>query len=498
LLREAMCSRVASILFGFALVSQANADEGADILFAMQEEMGEIPDQIFDRVIDQVGDDLSDTTFGKIASVAMPRSNLLAAAARPQARPLMATGPMHASASAASMQTSGASCPREVLQMLPELTSPVRFTAKSAFSRNVAAQAEPDGEYCEEKPVVAVLGYSGGVGTCLIEAMKRMGIEPYALVRSKTMAIGGAGEVPIDYKALGEQLLAEAEKTGGQPVMADVTASSVPQSEYEGWLAKGISVVAANKGIFAGPEEKYEALLDAAAKEPTARLLHEATVGAGLPVISTLKDLKDSSHGITLVEGVVSGSLAYIMGMVAGGKKTLSDAVKEAKELGYTEPDPREDLSGMDVARKATILARVSGVKGIELSKLDVEALYPASLAEVSVDEFMKELPKFDADFAKKVADVEAKGQRLHYAAKVDAKSGTVEVGPLGVAMDHPFNNAGLDNMVAITTNFYPRPLVVQGAGAGGDVTATGVLADILKCCTKPSIALTPGKGARN
>jgi homoserine dehydrogenase len=475
------------------LVTQAHADEGADILFKLQEELGEIPDQLFDRVIDQVGVDLYDTTLGTSASVAMPRSSL-AVAAGPRARPPMATRPMHMGA---SMQTS-ASCPREVLQMLPELTSKVRFTAKSAFSRNVAANAEPDAEYCEEKPVVAVLGYSGGVGTCLIEAMKRMGIEPYALVRSSTMDIGGAGPVPVDYKALGEALLAQAEKTGGQPVMADVTASSVPQAEYEGWLAKGISIAAANKGIFAGPEEKYEALLDAAAKEPTARLLHEATVGAGLPVISTLKDLKDSSHGITVVEGVVSGSLAYIMGMVAGGKKTLSDAVKEAKELGYTEPDPREDLSGMDVARKATILARVSGVKGIELAKLDVEALYPASLAEVSVEEFMKELPKYDADFAKRVADVEAKGQRLHYAAKVDAKSGSVEVGPLAVAADHPFNNAGLDNMVAITTNFYPRPLVVQGAGAGGDVTATGVLADILKCCTKPSVALTPGKGARN
>jgi homoserine dehydrogenase len=180
-----------------------------------------------------------------------------------------------------------------------------------------------------------------------------------------------------------------------------------------------------------------------------------------------------------------------VLGQVAGGKKTLSEAVTESKELCYTEPDPREDLSGMDVARKAVILSRYAGVKGIDLTKLNVESLVPESLRDCSVEEFMKGLPAFDAEFAKRVADVEAKGERLHYAGKVDALGGNVLVGPVGVEAAHPFNNAGLDNLVSIKTNFYPRPLVVQGAGAGGDVTATGVLADILKCCSKPSIALS-------
>jgi homoserine dehydrogenase len=145
----------------------------------------------------------------------------------------------------------------------------------------------------------------------------------------------------------------------------------------------------------------------------------------------------------------------------------------------------------MDVARKAVILSRIAGLEGIELTKMNIESMVPESLRDVSVDDFMAGLSKFDDEFAKRVADVEAKGQRLHYAGSVDADGGKVLVGPLAVEADHPFNNAGLDNLVSIKTNFYPRPLVVQGAGAGGDVTATGVLADILKCCAKPSIALT-------
>merc|ERR1712232_202573 len=161
----------------------------------------------------------------------------------------------------------------------------------------------------------------------------------------------------------------------------------------------------------------------------------------------------------------------------------LSEAVKNAKELGYTEPDPRMDLNGMDVARKAVILARLSGLTGIELSKMEIESLVPKALEDCSVDEFMNGLSAYDDDFAKRVADVEkTAGSRLHYAAKVDVENKIVTVGPMACEASHPFNSAGPDNLIAITTNFYTRPLVVQGAGAGGDVTATGVLADILLC----------------
>jgi bifunctional aspartokinase / homoserine dehydrogenase 1 len=136
----------------------------------------------------------------------------------------------------------------------------------------------------------------------------------------------------------------------------------------------------------------------------------------------------------------------------------------------------------MDVARKAVILARLAGMQGVELDQLEIESLVPEALRDCSVDEFLSKLSEYDADMTERVAKVEAAGGRLHYAAKVDAPNNKVEVGLLSCQASHPFNNAGPDNMVAITTNFYTRPLVIQGAGAGGDVTATGVLADILQC----------------
>lgn len=332
-----------------------------------------------------------------------------------------------------------------------------------------------------QKLAVAVIGYTGGVGTCLLTAMEKIGVTPFALVRSSTMAIGGGAEEATDYAALAAKLLAHKTSAHQIPVIADVTASAHVQEHYKAWLEQGISVVAANKGIFAGPEETYLALTQAA-QAGHARLLHETTVGAGLPTLGTLQGLVASSHEIVTVQGILSGTLAFVLGQVAGGRSTLSQAVQEAKALGYTEPDPRDDLNGMDVARKAVILARLAGMKGVELSKMSIESLVPEALRECSVEEFMTKLKDHDAAMADRVAKVEAAGGRLHYAAKVDVQNNKVEVGLLSCDASHPFNNAGPDNMVAITTNYYTRPLVVQGAGAGGDVTATGVLADILQC----------------
>jgi len=312
--------------------------------------------------------------------------------------------------------------------------------------------------------------------------MKRIDLKPFALVRSQTMKVGDSDdEVNIDYAYLGKRLVEQASKGNAVPVIADVTASSIVQTHYKEWLSQGISIVAANKGIFAEKEATYEGLLNAA-KEGNARLLHETTVGAGLPVLGTIQGLVSSSHEVRKVEGILSGTLAFVLGQVAGGKKTLSQAVKEAKDLGYTEPDPRDDLNGMDVARKAVILARLSGMKGVELESMNIESLVPESLRDCDVNEFMENLHKYDESLSQKVKEVEDGGGRLHYAAKVDVMEKKVEVGLLSCDASHPFNNAGPDNMVAITTNFYTRPLVVQGAGAGGDVTATGVLADILQC----------------
>ena len=337
--------------------------------------------------------------------------------------------------------------------------------------------------------LVAVIGYTGGVGTCLLSAMERINLQPYALARSSTMTLDASGSnaeaIPLNYDQLASSLQDAAKAKSLTPVIADVTASDAVQEQYESWLQRGISIATANKGIFAGAEQKYQSLLSAAKADPSCHLLHETTVGAGLPVLGTLAQLQASSHTILKVEGILSGTLAYVLGAVSGGKETFSKAVLKAKELGYTEPDPRMDLGGVDVARKAVILARVSQMTGVELEKLNIESLVPKALESCSVDEFMQKLGEYDEDFAKRVAQVEATpGQRLHYAASIDVSKKQVTVGPMAFEASHPFNSAGPDNLVAITTNFYSRPLVVQGAGAGGDVTATGVLADILLCAS--------------
>ena len=373
---------------------------------------------------------------------------------------------------------------------------------------------------------VSVIGCTGGVGSALLAAMARINLQPFAVVNSRTMQFSSDGvTLPVDFGELATRLLATANDAGAVPVIVDVTASSVVSAQYQGWLEAGISVVAANKLAFSGPEPAYRSLATAAAAAPACRLLHETTVGAGLPVIATLKDLAGSSHTITKIEGVMSGTLAFVLARVAGGAAPLSAAVAEAKDLGvcslqpgfcrglsfasdvcpssqwallcrlcwhpgYTEPDPREDLCGNDVARKALILARVAGCSGVEMESLDIESLVPEQLRECPVDEFMAELSKYDDAFAQRVSETEAKGERLHYAASVDVQGGTVTVGLLGVTAAHPFNNAGPDNMVAFSTNFYERPLVIQGAGAGGDVTATGVLADVLRCANQPLAGL--------
>jgi len=360
---------------------------------------------------------------------------------------------------------------------------PAEPSSSLTLSSSSTAKSKMSSINISPKPaIVAVIGYTGGVGGCLISAMERIGLKPFALVRSSTMQIDGSDDVPVDFTELGKQLLAASIKQGGSPIIADVTASSIPQDYYKNWLSQGISVCTANKGIFSGPESNYQELLTAT--KPPARLLHEATVGAGLPVLGTINSLRASSHKILKIEGILSGTLAFVLGAVSGGKMTFSDAVLKAKELGYTEPDPRLDLGGIDVARKAVILARLSGMTGVELTGLDIESLVPKQLEDCSVDDFIAGLSKYDSDFAARVASIEkTPGNRLHYAAKVDVIEKKVTVGPMKVDASHPFNSAGPDNLVAITTDFYnPRPLVVQGAGAGGDVTATGVLADILEC----------------
>jgi aspartokinase/homoserine dehydrogenase 1 len=261
--------------------------------------------------------------------------------------------------------------------------------------------------------------------------------------------------------------------------MIDCTASEHIASKYTEWLSRGIHVITPNKKAFSGTMESYQAL-QAAANEGSAHYFYETTVGAALPVISTLCDLIHTGDEVHSVQGIFSGTLAYLFN-VYDGSRPFSDIVREARENGYTEPDPRDDLSGMDVARKLTILARELG-ESIGIGDFQVQSLVPEALRECSIEEFLERLPEYDGEIDALYRDAAKQGKRLRYVARFDA-GGKASVGLEAVDTDHPFCNINLtDNIVQFKSDRYSaNPLVVQGPGAGPEVTAAGVFADLLR-----------------
>jgi len=266
-------------------------------------------------------------------------------------------------------------------------------------------------------------------------------------------------------------------------VLIDCTASQDVANRYAGWLERGIHVITPNKRAHSGPAAYYHEL-KRIARSGNTHFLYEATVGAGLPVINTLKDLVVTGDDIERISGIFSGTLAYLFN-VFDGTQPFSEIVREARARGYTEPDPRDDLSGMDVARKAVILAREAGLD-LELDQLDVESLVPEKLAKASVDEFLERLADFDAPMAERVARARAEHKVLRYVADVDVRGRSARVRLDTFGADHPFANISLtDNIVQFVTRRYSaNPLIVRGPGAGPDVTAAGIFADLLRLCS--------------
>lgn len=261
-------------------------------------------------------------------------------------------------------------------------------------------------------------------------------------------------------------------------LVVDCSASGAVADEYAGWLARGIHVVTPNKQAGAGPSERWNAIRAATASG--ARFRYEATVGAGLPVISTLRDLLDTGDELLAVEGIFSGTLAWLFNRY-DGSQPFSGLVREAHALGYTEPDPRDDLSGTDVARKLVILAREAGAR-LDLADVAVESLVPESLRDVDTAQFMQRLGELDAAIAARFAAARADGKVLRYVAR-RGEDGCASVGLVALPAEHAFAHLRLtDNVVQFTTLRYrDNPLVVQGPGAGPEVTAAGVFADILR-----------------
>ena len=271
----------------------------------------------------------------------------------------------------------------------------------------------------------------------------------------------------------------------GAPVLVDCTAADGMERIYHAAFERGIHVVAANKKALTIPWADRQRLLGAA-RSAHRYYNYETTVGASLPVIDTLVAMVRTGDRVERVEGSLSGTLGYLANQLMDGV-ALSEAVRDAKNKGYTEPHPRDDLSGTDAARKALILARELGI-ALEFEDVAVTPLVPEDiLAEDDLESFFASLQRYDAAMSDEIAGHKANGEVLRYLATVEPNASdrtkVLRVGPTWVPSDHPATRLrGTEGFLAFFTERYPiEPLVIQGAGAGGAVTAGGVLADVLK-----------------
>lgn len=260
-------------------------------------------------------------------------------------------------------------------------------------------------------------------------------------------------------------------------VFVDCTASEAVAGIYKGLLEHNVSVVTANKIAASSEYEVYESLKHAA-RQSGVKFLFETNVGAGLPIINTISDLRNSGDKILKIEAVVSGTLNYIFNEMSENV-SFSRAIRMAQEAGYAEPDPRIDLSGKDVIRKLVILAREAGYR-IEQEDVKKNLFMPDNYFEGDLESFWKRVPELDADFEKRRRELEGKGLRWRFVATLD--NGKAEVGLREVGASSPFYElAGSNNVISLTTERYKEyPMMIKGYGAGAAVTAAGVFADII------------------
>jgi aspartokinase/homoserine dehydrogenase 1 len=265
-------------------------------------------------------------------------------------------------------------------------------------------------------------------------------------------------------------------------MIVDCTASAELSAHYPRWLRSGIHVVTPNKKANSAELSFYRHIQDCARKGG-AHYLYETTVGAALPVIQTLRDLRETGDNIARIEGILSGTLSYLFNVWDGGQP-FSALLLDAVRQGYTEPDPRDDLSGMDVARKLIILGREMGLT-LELRDVALEGLVPAHLQDCSREEFLSRAGDLDAPMQERLTAASVQNRVLRYVGALDAATQSASVGLVELERSHGFANINFtDNVVRFVTGRYDRnPLVIQGPGAGPAVTAAGVFADILRVC---------------
>ena len=372
----------------------------------------------------------------------------------------------------------------------------ISFVVKSEHLRK-ALNAIHDSFFLSEYKVLNLFVCGvGTVGGQLLEQIhnqyeelkrtKRLKLNVVGIATSKKALFNSDGIDLANYR----ELLADADESNESKlrdaiiemncfnsVFVDCTASKEVAEIYQPLLEHNISVIAANKIAASSSYEKYARLKETALARGVF-FRYETNVGAGLPIIGTINDLRNSGDVILKIEAVLSGTLNFIFNEISADV-TLSEAVRRAKEQGYSEPDPRIDLSGKDVIRKLVILAREAGYK---VEKTDVEAhlFIPDEFFEGSIEEFWKNLPKLDADFEARRKQLDAEGKRWRFVATFD--HGKLSVALKEVDRTHPFYNLqGSNNIVALTTERYREyPMLIQGYGAGASVTAAGVFANIM------------------
>lgn len=394
----------------------------------------------------------------------------------------------------------------------------VRAIAQGASSRSIACVVDAADTAVAVRTVhsafnfahdeVNVLLYGiGTVGASLLDQIRAQskGLEREHRLRVRVVGVATSrwslfdpDGLPLDYgvepvispegpaERLSDAVLLERLRRLPNPVLVDCTAADGMEHVYVAAFEAGVHVVAANKKPLATPMPVRRALF-AAAQRGHRAYRYETTVGASLPVIDTLQNIVRTGDHVVRVEGSFSGTLGYLCNALMAGQR-LSAAVREARALGYTEPNPADDLGGTDVARKALILAREMGY-ALDLDDVNVAPLVSADvLSAPDGESLMRALESIDADFEGRVARCRAEGRVLRYLAQIApdarlASGARVEVGPVEVPVDHPATRLrGTEAFVAFTTERYSEyPLLVQGAGAGGAVTAAGVLADLLQ-----------------